>query len=257
MGGFVDLTITFLGVGNARATSLGNASMIIEHNDAPWLLVDCGFDTLDRYQARHPNSLPPAVFITHCHFDHIGGLEQLYFLARFANEKPVIYVSHLLVSTLVNVLGNTLIAEGNENVWDVLNIVPVQHTFFHQGIKLHIYPVRHHAPTSAFSLHMPGAFFYTGDTRPIPEIINYHINNHEIIFHDCSVKGNPSHSGLDDLTREYEPGVLNRLVAYHYSCPDDAIHFAKHGVAYAQPNQTFELKKAAPHKALVSLPQRA
>ena len=256
-GDSMSFSVTFLGVGNARATSLGNSSAIVEHNASPWLLVDCGFDTLDKYQARYPNSVPPAVFITHCHFDHIGGLEQLYFLARFANKKPVIYISHLLVPTLVSVLGNTLLAEGHENVWDVLNIVPVQNTFFHRGTQLRIYPVRHHIPNSAFSLHMPGAFFYSGDTRPIPEIIHNYVNNQEVIFHDCCLNGNPSHTGLQDLFQEYDANALARFVAYHYSNAEDGIQFANHGIAFAMPNQTFKLNKTGNPKALVSLSQRA
>lgn len=239
----------FVGVGAAHATELGNSSLSIEKDGEPWLLIDCGFDTLNRYQARYAHQLPRALFITHCHFDHIGGLEQLYFQSRLSGVRPTIYLPHLLVPTLVNILENTLLAEGNENLWDSFHLVPVQNSFFHQGIKLHTYPVRHHRPNTAFSLHMPGYFFYSGDTRPIPELLHHHVNNRETIFHDCSVAGNPSHSGLADLLKEYSVEVLARLVVYHYACKEDSVQFSKHNLACAKPDEIYHLTSSFPHKA--------
>jgi ribonuclease BN (tRNA processing enzyme) len=104
---------------------------------------------------------------------------------------------------------------------------------------------------------MPGAFFYSGDTRPIPEIIHNYVNNQEVIFHDCCLNGNPSHTGLQDLFQEYDANALARFVAYHYSNAEDGIQFANHGIAFAMPNQTFKLNKTGIPKALVSLSQRA
>jgi ribonuclease BN (tRNA processing enzyme) len=231
----------FLGVGAAHATELGNASLVIEKDGEPWLLIDCGFDTLNRYKTRYGNQLPAALFITHCHFDHIGGLEQLYFQARLRGVRPTIYLPHLLVPMVVSVLENTLIAEGNENLWDSFHLVPVLNTFCHQATRLHVYPVRHHQPNSAFSLHMPGYFFYSGDTRPIPELLHHHVNNREVIFHDCSIVGNPSHTGLDDLLKEYSVEVLTRIVVYHYACNEDSIRFAKHNLACAKPDEIIHL----------------
>lgn len=237
----------FVGVGAAHATELGNSSLSIEKDGKPWLLVDCGFDTLNRYKAHYNNQLPRAIFITHCHFDHIGGLEQLYFQSRLSGVRPIIYLPHLLVPTLVNILENTLLAEGNENLWDSFHLVPVLNTFFHQGVKLHTYPVRHHRPNSAFSLHMPGYFFYSGDTRPIPELLHHHVNNDETIFHDCSVVGNPSHSGLADLLQEYSDEVLARIVVYHYANKEDSIRFAKHHLACAKVNEIIHLPSVRQH----------
>ncbi len=238
----------FLGVGAAHATELGNSSLCIEKDGKPWLLIDCGFDTLGRYKARYDNQLPSAVFITHCHFDHMGGLEQLYFQARLSGVRPTIYIPHLLVSTIVSILENTLIAEGNENLWDSFHLVPVRGTFFHQGCKFHTYPVRHHQPNSAFALHMPGRFFYTGDTRPIPELLLHYANNHEVIFHDCAVVGNPSHSGLDDLLKEYSTDILARIVVYHYASKAERMAFLKHNLACAKPNDPICLSGYAPQQ---------
>ena len=37
-----------------------------------------------------------------------------------------------------------------------------------------------------------------------------HANAGELIAHDCALHGNPSHSGIDDLEREYPPALLAR-----------------------------------------------
>lgn len=250
-------TATFLGVGAAHASGLGNSSLLIEADGRPWMMIDCGFDSLSRYKTHHPEQLPPAVFITHCHFDHIGGLEQLYFQSRFTGVRPTIYISPLLIPTLTNVLSNTLIAEGKENVWDILRLLPVQNCFYHRGVKLHTYPVRHHHPNSAFSLHMPGCFFYSGDTRPIPELLHHLVNHSEIIFHDCAIQGNPSHSGVNDLLREYSPSVLNRIVAYHYADEADAQVFLQHKIDYARPGDVYRLPSAPGNNVSYALHQSA
>lgn len=247
----------FLGVGSAQATELGNSSLVIERYGAPWLLIDCGFDSLEKYKMRYRGDLPSALFVTHCHFDHIGGVEQLYFQSRLSGKRPKIYIPHVLVSTLVNILENTLIAEGNENIWDALDLIPVQNSFFHDGVKFHTYPVRHHQPNSAFSLSLPGYFFYSGDTRPIPELIRHYASNGEVIFHDCSILGNPSHTGLDDLLREYTQGILERTVVYHYANAEDKTQFSENNLRYATPNQMIRLPFAVQGKVSYALSESA
>ena len=41
----------FLGVGAAHAVELGSSAAVLERDGEPLLLIDCGPDTLDRYQA--------------------------------------------------------------------------------------------------------------------------------------------------------------------------------------------------------------
>ena len=62
----------------------------------------------------------------------------------------------------------------------------------------------------------------SGDTRPIPEKLKFVADAGELIAHDCALHGNPSHSGIDDLEREYAPELLRRCVLYHYASAADA-----------------------------------
>ncbi len=55
----------------------------------------------------------------------------------------------------------------------------------------------------------------------------------ELIAHDCALQGNPSHSGIDDLEREYPRELLARCLLYHYASAEDgeALRARGHRVA--------------------------
>ena len=71
--------------------------------------------------------------------------------------------------------------------------------FWHDGLRFDVFAVRHHAANTAFGLALRGSFVYTGDTRPIPEVLEHYGTGAVLIAHDCGLVGNPSHTGLDDL----------------------------------------------------------
>jgi len=70
-------TLHFLGTGAAHAAELGSSAAVIERDGRPLLLIDCGPDTLDRYMAAY-DAPPEALYITHVHMDHVGGMERLF-----------------------------------------------------------------------------------------------------------------------------------------------------------------------------------
>jgi hypothetical protein len=92
---------------------------------------------------------------------------------------------------------------------------------------------------------MPGSLVWTGDTRPIPELLAHYAGAGELVAHDCALHGNPSHSGLDDLEREYPPELLSRCVLYHYGSAAEAETMRAHGMRVADPGDALEL--AEPH----------
>lgn len=237
----------WLGVGAASALQLGSSSAVLEVDARPLLLIDCGPATwqqfLDRYAA-----LPPALFITHAHMDHIGGLEQLFYKAWFARPRRLIplFVPVGVIATLHQRLATypSLLAEGGANFWDAFQLIPVSEGFWWRSLWFDVFPTRHHQAGSSCGLALRGSFVYTGDTRPIPEQLLRVGDAGEIIFHDCGLVGNPSHTGLDDLAREYTAAQRARMQLYHYGSDEDGASLVAAGYRIAQAGQTVPLRAA-------------
>jgi len=85
---------------------------------------------------------------------------------------------------------------------------------------------------------------WTGDTRPIPEQLAKFADAGELVAHDCALQGNPSHSGIDDLEREYPAALLARCLLYHYGSRADGEALAARGHRVAHPGEVVPL--AAP-----------
>src|SRR5690606_20265792 len=96
-----------------------------------------------------------------------------------------------------------------------------------------------------------GSLVWSGDTRPIPETLARYADDGERIAHDCGLAGNPSHTGIDDLEREYSAGLRRRMVLYHYASAADGDALAARGYAVGRPGQVLDL---APPTAPVALP---
>ena len=233
------------GVGNASAVELGSAMATIERDGAPWLTIDCGGEGLTAYHAAYGEA-PRALFVTHAHLDHVGGFERWFVDSYFTESRRGrvrMYVPAPLVALLHQRIGDypNVLAEGGVNFWDAFQLVPVGAAFWHDGVRLEVFPVRHHWPDTAFGLRLRGSLVWTGDTRPIPEMLARFADAGELIAHDCALHGNPSHSGIDDLEREYPPGLLHRCLLYHYASREEGELLAARGYRVGRPGEVLAL----------------
>lgn len=241
------MKLQFLGSGNSHAHDLGNSSAVFMNDDGPQLVIDYGFTVHRHYQALFSNREQcPAIFITHCHIDHVGGLEMLFYSHIFRWEevgKITIYVPVTLIPRLhCIVANNNSLAEGGANFWDCFHLVPVSdHFWLNETLRFNVFPVRHHFPGDAFGLSLAGRFVFTGDTRPIPEMMVKFGSSGETIFHDATRHSNPSHSGVEDIEREYTEDQKSRMVFYHLDSQSSIDELRSKGFQVASPGDVFSL----------------
>lgn len=240
-------SLRFLGVGNAAAVELGSANATIERDGRPWLTIDCGSEGLSAFLA-HYGAMPEALFVTHVHLDHVAGFERL-FVASYFDEarrgRVKLYVPATVLPLLHQRIGDypNVLAEGGVNFWDAFQVIPVGGSFWHDGVRLEVFPARHHWPETAYGLRLRGSMAWTGDTRPIPEVLAKYADEGELVAHDCGLHGNPSHSGIDDLEREYPAELLQRCVLYHYASAEDGRELAARGYRVAGTGEVITLRE--------------
>ncbi|KQY51215.1 MBL fold metallo-hydrolase [Lysobacter sp. Root494] len=233
------------GVGNASAVQLGSSMATIERDGASWLTIDCGNEGLSHYLTQY-GQMPHALFITHTHLDHVGGFERMFVSSYFDDArrgKVRVYVPAAIVPLLHQRVGDypNALAEGGANFWDAFQVIPVGASFWHEGVRLEVFATRHHWPETSFGLRLRGSVVWTGDTRPIPEQLARHANAGELVAHDCALHGNPSHSGIEDLEREYPAELLSRCMLYHYASREEGEELAARGHRVAKAGDVIAL----------------
>jgi ribonuclease BN (tRNA processing enzyme) len=100
------MKIKFLGVGSQFSTmEYYHSNMLITAQSGKKMLVDCGSDARFSLSESRigPNDID-AVYISHLHGDHIGGMEWMAFSTYFAqnSKKPKLFAEKSLMDDLWN-----------------------------------------------------------------------------------------------------------------------------------------------------------
>lgn len=222
------LSLQFLGVGGFFGPTYH--SNILLNIDGKNLLLDCGSDI------RHSLADSPydwsdidAVYISHLHGDHVGGLETLAYANKFINngKKIPLFIHRSMISTLWTMLHPSL---SNVKGCCVLNdyflVNVVDDSFWYNAMKFDLVRNLHIKTKYEPYMYSYGLFFkdiyWSSDTC---EINKYYCDKAKIIFHDCETLDKPSgvHTHYNELFKN--PNFV-KMVLYHYSKSQDEGCFA-------------------------------
>lgn len=229
------MKLLFLGAGSGLGRELGNfqSNMLLLADNGKKLLIDCGTDI--RFSLTQANYLPQdidAVYISHLHSDHIGGLEWFALQRMFAcqKNKPNLIIHEHLVdllwehslsgglktledqdATLHNYFFVHTVADGQLFEWEGLRLNLIK--------TVHVHSNRVLMPSYGVDILYHGKhFFITADTQFTPDRLGKYYQEATIIFHDCETLAAPSgvHAHFNQLSG-LPPEIKSKMWLYHYN----------------------------------------
>lgn len=234
------MKLQFLGSGSAFVPLAQNfqSNMILEADGNNRLLIDCGSDARHAMAAlglshRDIN----AVYISHFHADHVGGLEWLAFNTYFDPDclKPDLIIHPSMKDKLWE---NSISAgleslEGDkpvsmETYFNINSNCKDTH-FIWQSIKfeliqtIHVYNGPNLMPSYGLYFETKkNKVLITTDTQFTPDIFSSYYNKADIIFQDCSTTPHTEgvHAHFDQLVT-LKPEIKAKMWLYHYTNCDN------------------------------------
>ena len=205
--------------------------MLITHNGKN-LLIDAGTDI--RFSLRDVGLSYKdinAIYLTHCHSDHVGGFEYLAFTTYFdpsCTEKIQLFGN----SKLLRLAWNNSLKGGLESVQvKVLNLndyfdvcmIPDNGSFIWQDIKFRIVQSVHImngfciVPTYGLMIEYKGkTIYYTGDVQCNPNQIKDFYDKSDLIIQDCETAYKSGvHAHYSELT-ELNEKIRNKMYLVHF-----------------------------------------
>lgn len=225
------MTLQFAGVGSAFTTQDYWQSNMVVQSQGQRMLIDCGSDArFSLAELGYKYKDFEAVYISHLHADHIGGLEWLGFCTYFDPncQRPTLYI----VEDLIDDLWGSLKAGMQSHEGKVLTLssffdvqpirmndsftfggaafTPVQTVHIMNGFRI--------VPSyGLFIEHNSRKTFLTTDTQFCPRQIEKFYEMADRIFQDCETAPYKSgvHAHYSDL-QTLDPKIREKMWLYHY-----------------------------------------
>lgn len=224
-------TVQIIGTGNAFAKRYFNTSNLITSSGGKRVLIDCGSTVpLALKEGEVALDTIDAIFISHIHADHVGGLEEVaYFFKYILNRKPTLIVAEDIIDTLwENTLKGGLAERVEDTIHDFFKIItfkPYQRLSL-GDIELRPVPVKHIPGKPSYGVYVNDTVLFTCDTVFDPELIKAAFESHKVkaVFHDCQLSGEKGtvHTTLREilsLPKEYH----EKIYLTHYG--DDSRNY--------------------------------
>lgn len=234
------MKLQFLGVGGAFAPiSKGNSNMMLFDDPHKIMMIDFGATAPYIFRDELGKNFHDidAIWISHLHSDHIGGLEHLafsrYFIPKKDDKGNVVKIKLFMVPELMRELWETCLKGGLESVeGKVMNLtdyfechpVEVNYHFIWEGKifqpvqTIHIMSGYQFKNSYGLLIGTIRKTFVTTDTQFAPEQLRYFYSQASQIFHDCeTLEGFRSHvhAHYDDL-KTLERDTRKKMWLYHY-----------------------------------------
>jgi ribonuclease BN (tRNA processing enzyme) len=237
-----------IGTGNAFAKKNWQSNFLITQNGKN-LLIDCGTYTWLALAEEHDLTTADidAVYVSHLHADHIGGLEELMFTTYFnpTLDRPKLFIEGeyhkdpdagiYATGLAANIWNNSLSGGGAglegqvatlDTFFDV-RAVKANQSFIWEGIIFDIIQTIH--ISSKYKLeHSFGLMwtdpdtnervYLTTDTQFCPvNAMTAYLNEADVIFHDCDTSPFPSgvHAHYNELVA-LSDDIKAKMWLYHY-----------------------------------------
>ncbi len=249
--------LEFLGTGSAFTTDPDNfqSNLLLTGASGARLLVDCGSDAR---RALHARSIAArdleAVYVSHLHSDHVGGLEWLGFATHFDPSAPQVklFAAEPLIGPLwERVLsgGMRVVFEGEATLDTYFEVhsLPERGGFDWDGVRIDLVPTPHVTGSvetiTSYAILIQGpsrSVFLTTDT-----VFHRHdaLETADVVLHDCEIADAPTrvHPPYASLVDALPDHVRAKTWLYGYP-PGARPDAAADGFAgFARPGQSFTL----------------
>lgn len=254
------MKLQFLGSGSAFVPLAQNfqSNMILKTDNGKCLLIDCGSDARHAMAAlglshRDIN----AVYISHYHADHVGGLEWLAFNTYFDPDcaKPDLITHPCMVDRLwdnsISAGLQSLAGDAPATIDTYFKINPDcnETSFIWESIKfefiktIHVYNGTQLMPSYGLYFETDkNKVFITTDTQFTPDILTPYYNKADIIFEDCNTtpKTGGVHAHFDELVT-LPAEIKAKMWLYHYTNCDNYDAKANGFLGFVVRGQEFEI----------------